>query len=285
MKLPITCIILTFNEENNIENCLKSVFHLCDEIMIVDSGSTDKTIEIAKNYTDCIFYHEFENYASQRNWALDNLPIHNNWIFNLDADHRITEELETELLRLFQEGIPDEVSGFLISRRTIFLGRWIRYGGHYPTYHSCLFKKGFGRCEDKLYDQHFVVTGKLIKVKGDIEDIITDSISRFIARHNQWSTLEARFITEKQKSRKNHELIRGNPAGNPIEKRRAFRDLYYCFPLFLRPFVYFFYRYVIRLGFLDGKEGLIFHVLQGFWFRFLVDVKIWELRRSSSGLE
>ncbi|MCX8104702.1 MAG: glycosyltransferase family 2 protein [Ignavibacterium album] len=279
MIIPVTIIVLTFNEEKNIVDCLETIKDFCDEIIVVDSGSTDKTLEIVKQYTEKVFHHPFVNYSEQRNWALENLPIKNDWILNLDADHRVTDELKKELTDLFSKGVSEEVNGFLISRRTIFMGRWIKHGGHYPTYHANMFRKGFGKCEEKLYDQHYLVEGKLLKLKGDIIDIITDSLSTFITRHNKWSTLEAEY----QMSNKNEEkVVKANLMGHPIQKRRALKKFYEKFPLFVRPTLYFIQRYFLRLGFLDGKEGLIFHFLQGFWFRFLIDAKIWEMRNEKS---
>lgn len=274
-KIPVTAIILTLNEEKNISECLRSIENLLDEILIIDSGSADSTIEIAKQFTDKVFFHTFENYAKQRNWALEKLPISNEWILNLDADHRVTAELIEEFRNLFAKGIPKDVSGFLISRRTIFMGKWIKHGGHYPTYHSNCFRRGFGNCEDKLYDQHFLVKGNLMKLKGDIIDIITDSLTNFTLRHNNWSTLEAVYqLTAKN----NTKVVNANFFGHTIQRRRGLKSFYEKFPLFIRPFLYFVQRYILRLGFLDGKEGLIFHFLQGFWFRFLIDAKVFEIK-------
>ena len=275
LKLPVTAIVLTFNEEKNIKDCLKSIKDLCDEIYVVDSGSKDKTIDIAKEYTDKIISHPFENYSRQRNWALENLPIKNEWILNLDADHRVTSELKDELTAIFNNGIPADINGFLISRRTIFMGKWIKHGGHYPTYHANFFRKGFGKCEEKLYDQHFLVKGNLMKLKGDIIDIITDSLTNFTLRHNNWSTLEAVYQLT---SKKNTKVVIANFSGHAIQRRRALKSFYEKFPLFIRPFLYFVQRYILRLGFLDGKEGMIFHFLQGFWFRFLIDAKVFEIK-------
>ena len=258
MKLPISVIILTYNEEKNIEACLQSVIGLTNEIFIVDSYSIDKTIKLAKNFTDKIFEHPFENYSAQRNWALQNLSIRTDWILNIDADHRITPELINELEKIFKNGIPNSVNGFLISRRTIFMDRWIKHGGHYPTYHANFFRKGFGKCEERLYDQHFLVQGKFLKLKNDIIDIVTDSLTNFTSRHNKWATFEAvEQLTHK--SIKNHEVVLADIKGNSIEKRRALRNYYDRAPIFIRPFLYFFVRYFLRLGFLDGKEGFIFH--------------------------
>ncbi len=280
MKINITAIILTFNEAANIRACLESIKDVISEIYIVDSGSTDNTLQIAKEYNCKIVNHPFENYSLQRNWALANLSISNNWILNLDADHRLTVELKNELKAIFDKNIPPGVNGFLTSRRTIFMGKWIRHGGHYPTYHSVLFKKGKGYCEIKKYDQHFKVEGDLVKLKGDIIDIITDSLFNFTARHNKWSDLEA---AEQYSGIKNEDgVIESSRTGNAIQKRRYLKTIYEKFPLFIRPFFYFIIRYFFRMGFLDGTRGLIFHFLQGFWFRFLVDAKIYELNNTGS---
>ncbi len=284
-KIPLTAIILTFNEEVNIQACLDSVCGLAQQIILIDSYSTDKTLEIAKNYANVeVFQHPFINYSDQRNWAFNELPVQNDWILNLDADHRVTPELATELKELFSKDIAEDINGFMSSRRTIFMGKWIRYGGHYPTYHSILFRKGKGHCEERLYDQHFKVEGKLQKLKGDIIDILTDSIQSFTARHNKWSDLEA--YEQYQGSLKNNEgLIKANITGNPIQQRRYMKNMYDKFPLFVRPILYFTVRYFLKLGFLDGKRGLIFHFLQCFWFRFLVDSKIYELRMKSKTID
>lgn len=277
--VPISAIILTFNEENNIKDCLESICGFADEVFVVDSGSTDETLAILKTFPVNIIHHSFSNYSAQRNWAFQELPIHHEWILNMDADHRLTPEFRNEVSKLFTKGIPSATNGILSSRKTMFMGRWIKYGGHYPTYHATLFKKGKGICEDKLYDQHFKVEGETLKIKGDVIDLITESLSTFTLRHDKWSSLEAheQFF----KKEENTGTIQGSFSGkNPIAKRRKLKNIYEHFPLFIRPFIYFFIRYFLRLGFLDGKRGLIFHFLQCFWFRFLIDAKIYELKKN-----
>lgn len=275
-KLPISVIVLTYNEEKNIRDCLENVYNWTGEIFIVDSFSTDKTIEIAKRYTDKIFQHPFENYAQQRNWAQENLPISYEWVFHLDADEYVTEELKEELRKLFKKDLSN-IDGFLIKRKTIFMGRWVKYGGHYPSYHLRIFKKQKGRCEERLYDQHFIVKGKIQRLKNDIINTIGEDINLWVQRHNLWSTYEA----EEYLKGKNRKLqVKENLFNSFIEKKRWLRNrVYNRLPLFLRVFLYFFYRYFLRLGFLDGKEGLIFHFLQGFWYRLLVDIKIYKIKR------
>ena len=277
MKLPISVIILTFNEENNLPDCLVSLQDLTEEVFVVDSGSTDHTLEIAREWGAEVVEHPFQNYGQQRNWALDNLPLRFEWTLQLDADHRVTPELRASLQNLFNPLPPDAVQGYMVSRRTMFLGKWIRHGGHYPVYHAVLFRRQAGRCEDKLYDQHFVVQGTVRKLRGDIVDVITDSLTTFTERHNRWSYLEA---AEQSNSNRQagERRIQPRMTGTPMEQRRFLKSAYERWPLFVRPFLYFIVRYFFRLGFLDGRRGLIFHLLQGFWFRFLIDAKILEQR-------
>lgn len=279
-KLPITAIILTFNEERNIRNCLDSLINWIDEVFVVDSFSTDKTLSILDEYkTVKVVQHAFENYSKQRNWAFKNLPISHDFIFNLDADHRAIDDLRIELTNKFEQGIASDINGFMASRRTMFLGSWIKRGGHYPVYHGIIFRKNNGYCEEKDYDQHFVIEGKSEVLKSDVIDIITESLTIFTARHNHWATLEAQDAIQLKKDSQNKTLL-PNKHGNPMEVRRYQRLKYYSYPIFVRVFLYFFYRYFLKMGFLDGKNGLIFHFLQGFWFRFLVDAKIYEVEQN-----
>jgi glycosyltransferase involved in cell wall biosynthesis len=272
MKLPISVIILTYNEEKNIEDCLKSVYDWADEIFVVDSYSTDRTLEMVKKYTDKIYQHPFLDYGKQRNWAQENLPIKNEWVFHLDADERITPELTSKLKEILTQ-LHIDVDGFLVSRKTVFMGRWIKHGGHCPVYHLRIFKKNKGRCEERLYDQHYIVEGRVLKIKGDIINIVNSDLNLWKARHKIWASLEAQELLFNKNRIINIRFIKGNP----IEKRNWFRyKIYYKMPLFIRPLAYFFYRYILRLGFLDGWQGFIFHFWQGFWYRWQVDCEIWK---------
>jgi glycosyltransferase involved in cell wall biosynthesis len=259
-QIPLSVIVLTYNEEKNIETCLGSLKDWAAEIIVVDSGSTDNTINLAKKFTENIYSHPFENYSAQRNWALQNIAIGNDWIMNIDADHEVSQTLKDEVSAHFE----------------MFMGRWVKRGGHYPIYQGVIFKKGFGYCEDKLYDQHFVIEGESILLKGDIIDTITDTLTNFTERHNKWATLEAIDAINLTAQQDGTNTIKPDKNGNPMEQRRYLRLRYYSMPIFWRSISYFLYRYFFKLGFLDGKQGLIFHFLQGFWFRFLVDAKIFE---------
>ena len=278
MRLPISAIILTFNEEKNIEECLRSIYDLADEIFIVDSGSTDRTLEIAKQYTDRIYSHQFENFSQQRNWAQDTLPIRNEWVFHLDADERMSQELTAEIEKIFSCDI--NADGFMAPRKTIFRGRWVRHGGQYPVYHLRIFRKNKGRSEERLYDQNYVVQGKVARLKGSIVNVISPDLGIWRQRHRMWARLEAQEIL----CNKNR-IMDSRLFGNPVERRNWLRyNVYYALPLFIRSFIYFFYRYFLRLGFLDGWQGLLFHFWQGLWYRFLVDIEIYKLLKTKKFL-
>ncbi len=271
MKIPISVIILTVNEENNIEACLESV-NRADEIFIVDSGSTDNTLEIARKYTDKIYKHPFYNFSQQRNWAQDNLPVKNEWIMHLDADERAEKGLFYELKGIFKSG--SEVNGLMLARKTYFKGRWIKHGGHFPVYQLCIYKKSRGRSEQRYYDQNYLVSGKVLKSKSGIINIIDPDLNSWKNRHKRWAKMEAKEILHNKNRR-----LKINWRGSPIERKNWARyKFYYRLPLFARPLLYFFYRYIIRLGFLDGLRGLIFHFWQGLWFRLMVDREILKLK-------
>jgi hypothetical protein len=141
-----------------------------------------------------------------------------------------------------------------------------------------LFRTGKGRCEDRLYDQHFRTNGAVAHLHGDLIDTLTPNISTFTVRHVRWAALEA----EEQDAKEGEAgRVEGRALGNAIERRRWLREQYGRLPLFVRPVLYFLYRYVVRLGVLDGVEGLIFHFLQGFWYRFMTDALIYERRANA----
>ena len=284
-RAPVAAIVLAYNEERNLPECLASLQGWIEQLFVVDSGSTDGTVEIARSYGAVVVEHPFETYGAQRNWALENLPLTSPWILNVDSDERVTPELRASIEEVLRRDDASAV-GYLASRRTMFMGRWIRHGGHYPVWHLRLFRRGRGRCEDRLYDQHFLCDGPTRKLSGDLIDTLTTSIATFSLRHVRWAQLEAeeQGVAAQAAGRVRGRLL----SGNAIETRRWLRESYNRGPLFVRPVLYFLYRYFLRLGFLDGREGLVFHFLQGFWYRFLVDALIFEramMARRASGPE
>jgi glycosyltransferase involved in cell wall biosynthesis len=268
-RVPVTVVVLTFNEESTLTACLESVAW-ADTVIVVDSGSTDRTVHIAHDFGAQVVTHPFENYGAQRNWALTNLEIRTPWILNVDADERISPELSRSIERALTRD-DGAIAGYRVSRRTMFLGRWIRHGGHYPAWHLRLFRTGRGRCENTRYDQHFLVDGPVDSLDGDLVDTLTTDVATYVRRHVRWAELEAEGETPAV-----DRMSGALSSSDPMRRRRWLRERYGRLPLFARPFIYFFYRYVVRLGFLDGTPGLVFHVLQGFWFRFMVDSLIYE---------
>lgn len=268
-----SAILLSFNSEDTLAATLSSVCLVSDEIFVVDSYSNDGTVELARSFGATVVQHPFEHYGAQRNWAIDNLPITRPWQLHLDAD----ELMDEKLIKAIRE-LPDEpeYSGYFLPRYVRFLGRVIRHGGMSPTWHMRLFQTGVGRCEDRKYDQHYILKkGTSGQLSGSMIDDIRMPLTEWTARHNRWSDGEVlELATEETKGR-----LKADAHGNPAQRKRYLRQKYNQLPLFIRPFGLFAYRYFFRLGFLDGTEGFIFWVLQTFWFRFLVDAKIWESRR------
>lgn len=276
--IPVSVVILTYNSSAAIAATLASVAHLSDDVHVVDSGSTDATLDLVRNTSAHITFHPFESYAAQRNWAIDNLPLRHEWQLHLDADERVSDELAAELRALFGgDGPPASIAGYFIPRLVHFHGQPIRHGGMWPIFHMRLFRRGNGRCEARKYDTHFYVNGQSAQFKGAMIDDIWLALTEWTARHNRWADAEVDEILHPSGA----VILPGKET--PVARKRALRRSYYTAPLFWRSFALFFYRYVLRLGFLDGRWGLIFFVLQTFWFRFLVDAKLLE-RTESRGL-
>jgi glycosyltransferase involved in cell wall biosynthesis len=270
-------LILTFNSAASLQATLASVRNLTDDVHVVDSGSTDSTVQIATETGAKVVYHPFENYGSQRNWAIDNISVKYGWHLHLDADERLSPELRAEIMALPEES---PVSGYFIPRLLQFLGRTLKHGGMSPTWHMRLFKSGKGRCETREYDQHFFCEGDTAQLKNVMIDDIRMSLSEWTSRHNRWADAEVREILNGRSEGRVH----GKLNGNVVERKRFLRNRYARMPLFIRSFGLFFYRYFVRFGFLDGREGLIFWVLQTFWFRFLIDAKLFEHSKSAENM-
>lgn len=277
---PLTIIILTYNEEDNIRACLDSIRDIRANLYVVDSYSTDRTLDILEECGVPYGQHPFSNYSAQRNWAQENDPFGSEWILHLDAGERATPDLVHWINHRFDPDDP-ACDGYLIARRAVFMGRWIRHGSYHPIYQLRLVRKGTARCEYKAYDQHFISTGntKTTPTNADLEDLVMSNIRDFTVKHARWALYEAAETIHHETEMRSGEL-QAKLLGSPIERRRWFKQqVFQRVPLFVRSFFYFLYRYFFKLGFLDGKEGLVFHFLQGFWFRFLVDSVIFEIRQ------
>lgn len=270
----LTVVVLTFNEERHLSRCLESIRGLASELVVIDSGSTDRTREIALEYGAQVLVNTFVNQALQFNWGLDHAEIKTAWGMRLDADEVITPKLRENLISVLPM-MAVEVAGLTVNRQIHFMGRWIRWGGIYPIRTLRLWRNGQGRCENRWMDEHIIVQGEIRHIDADIADINLNNVTWWINKHNHYATREA------------IELLVGErlPASGlaasmsaPARVKRWFKySVYAKLPIGFRPVLYFSYRYFLRLGFRDGFQGLAFHALQGLWYRFLVDVKCYEI--------
>ncbi len=275
----LTVVILTKNEELHIERAMNSVQGITDRTIVVDSGSTDRTVELAQAMGATVLTNPWTNHATQFNWALDQLPADTQWVMRLDADEYVTPELEREIaLRL--STLPADIYGISIGRRMNFLGERVRFGGLFPIRIIRLFRYGHGRCENRWMDEHILVEGATAEFAGEIIDDNRNSLTWWTEKHNAYASrevvemlnLEHGFMARDT----NGDLNNGQQAGI---KRWLKEKVYARLPAQLRASLYFFYRFVLRLGFLDTREGRAFHILQGFWYRYLVDAKLQEVRK------
>lgn len=273
MACDMTAIVLTKNEEKNIGNCLDSIRGLVERVIVVDSGSTDRTVEIAKSYGAEVYHHEWIHYANQFNWALDNFEIRSKWIYRIDADEVVTPELKNEIEAACAEHDSDDVNAFIMKFKIFFMGRFLTHGGVYPFYNVTIFRNGFGRYEDRAMGEHIVVnSGSTAMLSNDCLHYDFKSLDAWIDKHNKYATREVDDYYAVRSA--NSELA--NLYGE-AEKAKTLRDgLYYRLPKFFRAHLYFFYRYYVKLGFLDGKPGKIYAFLQAYWYRYLVDAKLYE---------
>ena len=268
-----TVIILTKNEETDIERCIRSVESWVKRIVIVDSGSTDRTVEIASRLGVEVVRHEpFADYGRQFNWAVDNLRIKTTWVFRLDADEVITPELRKELEKELEHHATDDVSGFMMRYKVEFMGRYLMHGGFYPFQKITIFKYGKGRFEERAMGEHIVLSeGRCVYLRNDAIHHTLKTLDLYINKHNWYATREVQDYFDVRSGRENA-LLDGQP-----ERAKKLRDgLYYRLPMFLRAKLFFWYRYDLRLGFLDGMPGYIFAFMQAYWYRTLVDAKIYE---------
>lgn len=269
----VTVLILTKNEEVNLPDCLKSIKNFAKRIVVVDSGSTDNTEKIAREYGADFYVHHFENYARQFNWGLDNTDINTKWTFRLDADERLTPALCKELRLLMNEHENDDVNGFSMEASLFFMGREMKHGGPQKR-KLMLFKTGLGRIEDRKMDEHTILSsGIAIDCKGKFLHYDFKDMSFWINKLNWYATREMQdyfeFVNGKKAS-----INANDKEINSIRNKKF--GIYYKFPKFIRCWLMFIYAYIFQLGFLDGKEGFIYHWTYHRFYRTLVDCKIME---------
>jgi glycosyltransferase involved in cell wall biosynthesis len=277
--LPLSILVLTYNEEMGIETCLKNVCSFAGDVVVLDSFSTDGTVEICRRYPCRIVQHEFLNFAEQRNWALAKIDWKYDWLLTVDADETFPEALVSEIGEALK--VPD-IDGYWINRRYIFLQRWIKYGAKYPLWTIRLYRRSKTKHEDRASTAHALVEGKTAYLKNDIVHEDLKDLYSLLHRHNRYSTADAMELLLLERGL----LKRGvEPRffGNTVERRRWIKDkLWPRLPF--RPVVLFCYQYFARLGFLDGYPGFVFCVLMAIQV-FHMDIKLYEMRqREARGL-
>lgn len=279
--LDLSVIILTFNEEIHIRRCIENVCAIAQKVYVVDCYSTDRTVEIAKECGAEVVMHKWPgNQADQFNWALDNLTISTQWVLRLDADEYLTSELISEFKNKLPH-LPISFTGIVFKRRHIFLGKWMKRGT-YPVKLLRAFRYGYGRCEHRLMDEHIQLNnGQTIEFNYDFCDNNLNDLSWFCHKHINYAVREAAELLGAEYNISvsfinNSNINIGRQALNKRQRKHTYAKL----PLFWRAFAYFIYRYIFKLGFLDGKEGFLWDFLQGLWYRMLVDAKIFEIKKA-----
>ena len=280
--MDVTFIILTKNEEVNIVDCLNSIKDFAERIIVVDSGSEDNTVQIAQEMGAEVYFHEFENYARQFNWAIDNTNIKTKWTFRLDADERLTPELCAELEELAKIHDEDNVNGILMESWLYFLGKKIKHGCHNKR-KIMMFKTGIGRIEDRKMDEHTILScGSCVATKNRFIHYDFKDMTHWINKMNWYATREMQDYYDFKNGVSCD--IEGNDAVTAGIRKKKF-GFYYKFPLFIRCWLLFIYNYIFRLGFLDGKAGFIYNYMYHRWYRTLVDAKIYEQKLTNKPFE
>lgn len=277
----LTAIILTKNEELNMENCIRSIQGLASRIVVIDSFSTDRTVEIARSLGAEIYEHEFINYSRQFLYGLQETRISTRWVLRIDADERLTDASRAEVEQLCDENMETDVNGIILRFEVTFLGKKLRHGGIYPFRKLLVFKYGIGTIEDRNMDEHIVLSeGRTVEVKHDSEHHDYKDLTFWVNKHNWYASREVLdYYQNTQTHREN---------GKELNKKAGIKrfikfHIYYNLPMGMRAHLYYWYRYYVKLGFLDGKEGKIYAFLQAYWYRYLVDAKIYERQMQERG--
>lgn len=284
--VDLTVVILTKNEEQNIEKCIDSFQGIVKRFVIVDSYSTDNTkkicgeldskLQIAGSKLD-FYENKWIDYATQLNWGLSQTNITTEWSMRMDSDEELLSDLAKEIDAKLGE-LEKPINGVILRRRVYFMGKWIKHGGRYPELLLRIFRTGMASCEQKIMDEHMILSeGSTVEFQGDLIDNNQKNLEWWTAKHNWYSNREVLDHQMTLRNEMDNSLeVKGSSSGQATMKRVVKNGGYYRLPIFFRAHIYFIYRYYIKLGFLDGKEGKIFHFLQAYWYRFLVDAKMFE---------
>ncbi len=283
----LAVIILTYDEGIHLGRAIASVTGLASQVFVIDSGSTDDTVRIAEDAGATVLVNPFVNQAQQFQWALDNAAINADWVMRLDADEIVEADLAQELASRLP-ALPQGVTGVNLKRKHVFLDRWIRHGGRYPVTLLRLWRRGKARIEQRWMDEHMLLTeGEAVTFQGGFVDHNLKDLSAFTDKHNAYATREAidRLNARYDLFPTDRDMDQASSSAAAAGKRWIKARVYNRLPMWIGPLAYFLYRYVVQLGFLDGRPGLIYHGLQGGWYRFLVEAKVVEFDRVLAPLE
>jgi glycosyltransferase involved in cell wall biosynthesis len=274
----ITVIILTYNESKHIARCINSLKGVVKRIVVVDSFSSDSTLELCKDLGACVYQNKWINYANQFQWGLDNCSIDTQWTMRMDADEYLEPSLINEINSKMMN-LNKNINGIYLKRKVIFKGQWIRYGGFYPQILLRIWKTGIGRIEQRWMDEHIVIdTPSTETFNNDLVDENLNNIGWWIEKHNAYASREMiDLLNIKYEFFDQDNQLTSTNDPQAQQKRVLKERIYSRLPLLFRTFIYFLYRYFIKLGFLDGKKGFIFHFMQAFWYRLVVDIKCNEI--------
>ncbi len=273
----IHVIILTLDEEQHIGRCINSLKGQCASVTVIDSGSKDATVAVAEKLGAQVFKNAWVNHATQMNFGIDALVGKGGWLLRIDADEVLDPDSTQPLAEAIKAADPN-VDGLLVRRRIHFMGRRIRHGGIEPSWQLRLWRNGRGRCEQRWMDEHIKVVGKVAKSGIVLSDINLNSLTWWTAKHNSYASREVIDMLNRRYGFMQSDGLSQCGASSQAKFRRFLKEqVYGRVPKGLRAFVYFLYRYLIRLGFLDGAPGWYFNVLQAFWYRTLVDAKVAEI--------
>ena len=279
MKLPITLIVLSYNEEIHLERCLSRIAPWMSRVVVIDSFSTDATVEIAARHGAEVIQHKFKNHADQFRFGLEAAAPTTEWVMRIDCDEYFEESAFPALAELLP-ALTDDVTGVHVRRKLIFREQWIRHGRYYPVILLRLWRNGAAEMEQRWMDEHMVLTrGRAVLLEGgDLVDHNLAGLDAWTAKHNRYATLA--MIDAINREHPLFEEDRRIEAETSAARRNRFlkNSVYGRAPLYLRSLLLFLYRYILRLGFLDGRIGFAFHVLHGFWVFLLIDAKIDEAR-------
>ena len=274
----VTAVILTYNEEIHIARCIGSIIDLVSDIVVVDSFSTDNTVSICEKLGARVFQNPWKNYATQFQWGLDETGIKTEWVMRIDADEYL-EAGHQEFQHVME--LQNKYTGVYIKRKYYFMDKWIRFGAMYPISHLRLWRNNAGRIENRWMDEHIVLNqGDTLEMDIIISDNNKNNLNWWVDKHNSYATREMiDSLNNEYCFLVQDDAISRSGGKQAIFKRWFKEKVYLKLPLFVRPVFYFIYRYFFRLGFLDGKRGFIFHFMQAFWYRMLVDFKTYEANR------